>query len=97
MDIQRYGFIVVGEPFVFRFEGERFTATIIGVRSPRDAGPAVKTLLDAGVELIEVCGAFGVDGAATVRSQIDGRALFGAVVDSADAARAMLGALEQQP
>ncbi len=57
----------------------------IGVPSVAEAPAAARQLLDQGVQLIELCGAFGGAGLAAVVAAVDGRVPVGAVFYGCDA------------
>ncbi len=73
--LKSYAFIFKGEGFVgektFLSSGE-FDAIIVGVSQIEDACEVARDLLDLGVELIDLCGAFGHKGAKMVSDAIDG-------------------------
>jgi|JI9StandDraft_1071089.scaffolds.fasta_scaffold910348_2 hypothetical protein len=58
----------------------------VGVPSVEDAVAAAKGLLEDGVELIELCGAFEAEGLAAVKHAVDGKVPAGAVFYGGDAA-----------
>lgn len=58
----------------------------VGVRSADDLAAATRSLLDEGVELIELCGAFGAPGLAAVLDEVDGQVPVGAVFYGGEAA-----------
>lgn len=51
----------------------------VGVRSVEDAPDAARALLDEGVELVELCGAFAGPGLAAVVAAVEARVPVGAV------------------
>jgi predicted polyphosphate/ATP-dependent NAD kinase len=57
----------------------------MGVPSVEDAPAAAKQLLEEGVELIELCGAFGGGGLAAVVAAVDGQVPVGGVFYGAEA------------
>lgn len=61
------------------------TLVCVGVPSVADASTVARQLLADGVELIELCGAFGGAGLASVISAVDGRVPVGAVFYGVDA------------
>lgn len=58
----------------------------IGIPTPEDAADAAKELLQEGVELIELCGAFAAPGLASVLAEVGDRVPVGAVFYGGDAA-----------
>ena len=58
----------------------------VGVASVDDAPAAARELIDDGVELIELCGAFGGPGLAAVLGAVAGRVPVGAVFYGGEAA-----------
>lgn len=71
MALTRFGFIVTGsglDPDLHHSEmsSPTFTMTVIGVSSPDQGVQAAQRLVQDGVQLIELCGGFGPQGAALV-------------------------------
>lgn len=58
----------------------------LGIPDPGGVAAAVRSLLEAGVELIELCGAFEAEGLAAATAEADGRVPVGAVFYGGDAA-----------
>ena len=58
----------------------------VGVPSVEGAAPAARTLLEDGVELIKLCGAFEAKGLAAVIAELDGAIPAGAVFYCGEAA-----------
>ena len=58
----------------------------VGIPSVNGAAAAARSLLDDGVELIELCGAFGAAGLAAVLAEADGAVPAGAVFYGGEAA-----------
>jgi len=80
----RYGFIFLGpgtDPTVDRVVIERggFRSTIVAVPEQSAAAPVAVELVDGGVQLVELCGAFGPVWAARVIEAIGGRVPVGLV------------------
>lgn len=71
-----YGFIFVapglnGEETII--EREDFRSILVGVSSPADGPKAAVKMVEDGVQLLDLCGAFGPVEAAKVIAAIDGR------------------------
>jgi hypothetical protein len=58
----------------------------VGIPTVDGAAAAARTLVEAGVELIELCGAFGAEGLAAVIDEVDGAVPAGAIFYGAEAA-----------
>ena len=58
----------------------------VGIPSVEGAAEAARLLLDEGVELIELCGAFGAPGLASVLAEVGDRVPVGAVLYGGEAA-----------
>jgi hypothetical protein len=98
--LTRYAFIYLGpgtDPAVDRVCIDRagFRADIVAVPDRADALPVAIELVDAGVELLELCGAFDLTWAARVSDALGGRVPVGAVSFGPESA-AGLAALEAQ-
>ncbi len=96
--LTRYAFIYLGpgtDPAVDRFRIDRagFRADIVAVPDRADALPVAIELVDGGVELLELCGAFDLSWAARVSDALGGRVPVGAVSFGPESA-AGLAALE---
>ena len=63
-----------------RFESEGGTALMVGVSSLEEAADVARELGEAGIDLIEMCGAFGEGGAAKVGAAAGERVAVGYVV-----------------
>jgi hypothetical protein len=89
--MQRWGFIYTlgdaGAP-QRRDEigGDVCRLVCVGVPDVADAPAAARALLDDGVELIELCGAFAGAGLAAVVAEVDGKVPVGAVFYGGEAA-----------
>ena len=80
--MQKWGFIyTLGDR-----EGAIRRDVIGSAASVEDAVAAAKGLLEDGVELIELCGAFEAEGLAAVKHAVDGKVPAGAVFYGGDAA-----------
>ncbi len=53
--------------------------TVVGVKDYQAAVQAVKELVDQGIGAIELCGGFGIEGAAKVKQAVAGKAVVGVV------------------
>jgi hypothetical protein len=53
--------------------------TVVGVANYTEAERVAKSLVGEGIAAIELCGGFGVDGAARVARAVDGKAAVGVV------------------
>ena len=58
----------------------------VGIPSVDGAAAAARSLVEVGVELIELCGAFGAKGLAAVIDEVDGAVPAGAIFYGAEAA-----------
>jgi hypothetical protein len=58
----------------------------VGIPTVDGAASAARSLVEAGVELIELCGAFGAKGLAAVIDEVDGAVPAGAIFYGAEAA-----------
>ncbi|MDQ3757089.1 MAG: DUF6506 family protein [Actinomycetota bacterium] len=61
----------------------------VGIPTPEGAAEAARALLEEGVELIELCGAFAAPGLASVLAQVEGQVPVGAVFYGGEAAPAL--------
>ena len=59
MALEKFGFIVVGDEFEQVQGTERFQMKVVGIRKPKDAIDVAKAMVDEGIQIIELCGAFG--------------------------------------
>lgn len=59
MPLTRFGFIVKGDHFEQRQGTEAFRMHVVGVRSPDEGIAVARRMVAEGVQLIELCGAFG--------------------------------------
>ncbi|WP_394833340.1 DUF6506 family protein [Pendulispora rubella] len=87
--ITRWGFIYLGpgsDPVADRIDVERggLRTTIVPVPDAEGAVKAAVELVDAGAQLIELCGAFGPVGAARVLEATGGRVPVGCVAYGAE-------------
>jgi hypothetical protein len=87
MALHRFGFIVVGAELDARqqLSSRAFEMSIVGVASPEEGPAAAAQLLAEGVQLIELCGAFGPTWTARVIDAVEGRVPVGAVSYGAEA------------
>lgn len=74
--ISKYGFILKAPGYnrltdQARLNTEGFETTVIAVSTVEEACDAAKELVAEGVELIEMCGGFGKEGAEVVIAAID--------------------------
>lgn len=53
--------------------------TVVGVKSYEAAAQVTNELVNQGIEAIELCGGFGVDGVAKVKQATGGKAVIGVV------------------
>lgn len=53
--------------------------TVVGVKDYQAAVQAAKQLVAEGVSAIELCGGFGIEGAAAVKKAVQGKAVVGVV------------------
>lgn len=70
-------------------EGGGFRAVLVPVTDVEAAETVAPGLIDDGAKLIELCGAFGVAGAARVVKAVDGRAAVGNVTFPMESGRAL--------
>ena len=85
--LTKYGFIVQGSGYVVGkdmavFDSGRFHTTIMAVASMDDARIAARQLVEQGVEVIELCGAFTQDDKNAIAASIHGAVPIGHVVFS---------------
>ncbi len=59
MALERFGFIVVGDSFEQEQGTENFKMKVVGVKSPKEAPDAALRMVEEGIQIIELCGAFG--------------------------------------
>jgi hypothetical protein len=84
MALKKMGFIVRGDGFdptthVSVMSTPMFTVITVGVGTPEQGVYAARRLLEEGVQLIELCGAFGPVATARVIAAIDDRVPVGTV------------------
>ncbi|MGI6168469.1 MAG: DUF6506 family protein [Christensenellales bacterium] len=77
MKTLNFAFLVKGEGYDARvhrayFENEYTKTHVLGVEDIAAAQEAARELVREGVELIELCGAFGQEGARSVAEALDG-------------------------
>lgn len=60
-------------------ETPEVTLIVVGVENYEQAENAAKSLLNEGVEAIELCAGFGVEGAARIKRAVDSKVPVGAV------------------
>lgn len=53
--------------------------TVVGVKDYQAAVAAAKELVNQGVGAIELCGGFGIEGAAAIKKAVEGKAAVGVV------------------
>jgi hypothetical protein len=92
-----FAFLVMGkgyDPEIHRayFENAYTKTLVVGVENIEAAQQTAKALAKTGIELIELCGAFGEDGARAVIDALDGAAPVGYVTHF-DSQQPMLDAL----
>lgn len=87
MGLHRFGFIVVGAELDARHKlsSRTFEMSIVGIASAADGPAAAAQLVAEGVQLIELCGAFGPTWTARVIDAVEGRVPVGAVSYGAEA------------
>ena len=59
MALERFGFIVVGDRFEQEQGTDNFTMKVVGIQSPKEAPDVAQKMVEEGVQIIELCGAFG--------------------------------------
>jgi hypothetical protein len=72
----------------------------VGVKAIEDAPAVARKLLSEGVELIELCGAFGGAGLGSVESAVAGRVPVGAIfygVQASDGLQQLFGSAPKRP
>ncbi|NRF67043.1 hypothetical protein HLB44_08625 [Aquincola sp. S2] len=84
MALQSFGFIVAGNgfnPATHRstMQSEQFTMLAVGVSQPAEAPAVAREMVEAGVQLIELCGAFGAADTARVQQAVPESVPVGAV------------------
>lgn len=89
--MNRWGFIYsLGDPSAERQQDTIGTPNCelvcVGIASADDLASAARLLIEAGVELIELCGAFAGPGLATVIEEVEGKVPVGAVFYGGEAA-----------
>lgn len=52
---------------------------VVGVATYDEGAAAAKKLVDQGIEAIELCGGFGIEGVAQIKTAVAGKALVGVV------------------
>lgn len=71
MALSRFGFIVTGDNFVQHQGTDRFAMKVVGVSHPSEGVEAAKTMVEEGVQLIELCGGFSPAWAGRIIEAID--------------------------
>lgn len=71
MALKKFGFIVTGDRFIQQQGTENFVMTVVGVQDPSEGINAAQTLLENGVQLIELCGGFSPIWAGKILEAID--------------------------
>lgn len=59
MALERFGFIVVGDSFEQEQGTENFKMKVVGIKSPKEAPDVAQKMVEEGIQIIELCGAFG--------------------------------------
>jgi len=59
MALEKFGFIVVGDVFEQLQGTDSFQMTVAGINKPKDAIEVAKKMVQDGIQIIELCGAFG--------------------------------------
>lgn len=59
MALEKFGFIVVGDSFVQEQGTESFQMKVVGIKSPSEAPEIAVKMVEEGIQIIELCGAFG--------------------------------------
>lgn len=84
MTLRSFGFIVRGaglDPAVHRVElaSPDFTMLAVGVSRLDDAPAVARRMVEHGIQLVELCGAFGPEGTAAVLTAVEHQVPVGAV------------------
>ncbi|WKD51304.1 DUF6506 family protein [Microbulbifer spongiae] len=74
--IKHYGFIVKAKSYDYPhdktvMDTTEFFTEVIGVSNDHDAVLAAKGMIERGVQVIELCGGFGLESAEEIISQLD--------------------------
>ena len=59
MALEKFGFIVVGDSFEQDQGTDKFNMKVVGIRSPKEAPDVAVKMVEEGIQIIELCGAFG--------------------------------------
>lgn len=77
-----------------QIETEKFTLLIVGVNTTEEGARLAGRLVDEGIQIIELCGAFGYAGAKVVSESVGNRASVGLMVHQVANAPNLAKALE---
>lgn len=59
MALEKFGFIVVGDKFEQLQGTDDFQMKVVGIQKPQEAIEVAKDMVQEGIQIIELCGAFG--------------------------------------
>lgn len=79
MALEKFGFIVCGEDFEQVQPSQSFYMKVVGVKQLEDAITVAKTMVDEGIQLIELCGGFSPVIVGKLIEAIDGAVPVGVV------------------
>jgi len=79
MALEKFGFIVVGDEFEQLQGTDSFQMTVVGIRKPKEAIDVAKKMVEDGIQIIELCGAFGPVWTARVIEATEGKVPVGTV------------------
>ena len=79
MALEKFGFIVVGDTFEQSQGTDNFQMSVVGIRKPKEAIDVAKKMVEDGIQIIELCGAFGPVWTARVIEATEGKVPVGTV------------------
>lgn len=79
MALEKFGFIVVGDTFEQQQGTDNFAMTVVGITNPADAIDVARQMVDDGIQIIELCGAFGPVWTSRIIEAIDNKVPVGTV------------------
>jgi len=79
MALEKFGFIVVGDTFEQSQGTDKFQMSVVGIRQPKEAVSVAKRMVEDGIQIIELCGAFGPVWTAKVIEATEGKVPVGTV------------------
>ncbi len=79
MALERFGFIVVGDSFEQELGTDSFSMKVVGIRNPKESLEVARKMVADGIQIIELCGAFGPVWTSRILEATDNAVPIGAV------------------